>query len=131
MTYLLDSDWAISFLNGRQQAVDLVTRLADDGIALSIISWGEIYEGLLAASSSMERRRQFEQFAETLDVISPDVGIARTYAQLRSDLRSQGNLLADNDLWIAATALSRAITLATRDRHFTRIPGLSLFPIPE
>jgi hypothetical protein len=29
VTYLLDADWIISYLNGRAAAVDLVERLAD------------------------------------------------------------------------------------------------------
>jgi predicted nucleic acid-binding protein len=47
MTYLLDADWIISYLNGRAQAVELVERLADEGLAVSTIVAGEIYEGLL------------------------------------------------------------------------------------
>ncbi len=37
MNYLLDADWVISFFNGRANAVALVGKLADEGIALSII----------------------------------------------------------------------------------------------
>jgi hypothetical protein len=41
MTYLLDADWVISFLNGRVEAVQLVKSLADEDLAISIITWGE------------------------------------------------------------------------------------------
>jgi tRNA(fMet)-specific endonuclease VapC len=57
-------------------------------------------------------------------MIAPDVAIARRYAEIRSYLRARGLLIADNDLWIAATALTHDLTLVSRDAHFDRIPGL-------
>ena len=70
---------------------------------------------------------QFEAFAAALDLIAPDVDIARMYATLRCRLRSQGLLIADNDLWIAATALARDLILVSRDRYCSRIPGLGIY----
>ncbi|MBI2305644.1 MAG: type II toxin-antitoxin system VapC family toxin [Chloroflexi bacterium] len=127
MKYLLDADWAISFLNGRKEAVDLVTELADEGIALSIIAWGEIYEGLLVGGLGDHRLGQFEGFTNALDLIPPDIDVVRRYARIRVHLRSEGQLLPDNDLWIAATALAYGLTLVSRDQHFFRIPDLVLY----
>jgi len=56
-----------------------------------------------------------------------DLITALRYATIRSDLRSKGQLIPDNDLWIAATALAHDLTLATGDRHFERVPGLKLY----
>ena len=126
MIYLLDADWIISFLNGRSEAVEAVSQLADEGIVVSIITWGEIYEGLLAVPEPERRLAQFEEFTLNLDLIAPDIVVARHYAQTRAQLRSQGLLIPDNDLWIAATALAFDLTLVSRDDHFTRIPGLRL-----
>lgn len=40
-----------------------------------------------------------------------------------------GETRADNDLWIAATALHFDIPLATNNpRHFESVPGLRLLP---
>ena len=126
MSYLFDADWVISFLNGRANAVQIVRELTSSGIAISIITWGEVYEGLLRGTFPQRHIAQFEGFTATTDIISPDTAIARQYALSRSDLRSRGLLLADNDLWIAATALARDLTLVSRDQHFERVPGLKL-----
>jgi predicted nucleic acid-binding protein len=67
MTYLLDTDWIISFLDGRPEAVDLVRRVADGGIAISAIPYGEVYEGLLGGSSPVERRVQLEGLLRLAD----------------------------------------------------------------
>ncbi len=128
MIYLLDADWIISFLNGRPEAVDTIRQLADEGIVISVITWGEIYEGLLALPDSERRLAQFEDFTASIDLVSPNVVVAREYARTRSHLRSQGLLIPDNDLWIAATALAFDLTLVSRDQHFLRIPGLRLYP---
>ncbi|MEA2511263.1 MAG: hypothetical protein QOJ59_750, partial [Thermomicrobiales bacterium] len=49
-------------------------------------------------------------------------------ARIRSFLRSQGRLIPDIDLQIAATAVSLDLTLVTRNlRHFSRIPGLKIY----
>jgi len=96
MTYLLDSDWIISFLNGRANAIDLVDGLADAGIAVSIISCGEVIEGLKSAASTPQRVAEFAAFVNAVDVLTPDMETADRYAEIRTDLRSRGLLLADN-----------------------------------
>ena len=127
MTYLLDADWIISYLNGRPQAVELIERVSDDGLAVSIIVVGEIYEGLLSGPRSEERRTSFELFLRSVEVVSPDEAVAHRYAEIRAQLRSQGQLLPDNDLWIAATALAHDLTLVSRNiQHFQCISGLKL-----
>lgn len=128
MIYLIDADWLISFLNGRPEAVQTLSQLADEGIVVSIITWGEIYEGLLTLPDSDRRLAEFEEFTVNIDLIAPDVGVARQYAQIRSRLRSEGLLIPDNDLWIAATALAFDLTIVSRDQHFVRIPDLRRYP---
>ena len=67
----------------------------------------------------------------SFDLISPDREVARYYARIRLRLRSQALLIADNDLWIAATALTHDLILVSRDRHFLRIPELRLYQSTE
>jgi tRNA(fMet)-specific endonuclease VapC len=128
VTYLLDADWIISFLYGRAEAVDLVSSLADEGIAVSIIAYGEICEGLLGGPSPAERRVQLEAFLSTVEMLSLDVDVANQFAEIRIDLRSRGMLIPDNDTWIAATARAHDLTLVSRDAHFRRIPNLRIDP---
>ena len=49
----------------------------------------------------------------------------KIFAELRSDLRRQGQLISDFDLLIAATAVHKGLTLITRNRrHFERVANL-------
>lgn len=43
--YLVDTDVVVSYLNGRPDAVTLVSALLPDGIAISTITFGEVCEG--------------------------------------------------------------------------------------
>ena len=96
-------------------------------MALSVIAWGEIYEGLLGRPSPNLYLAQLDEFTSTIDLIAPDREVARYYARIRLHLRSYGLLIADNDLWIAATTLAHDLVLVSRDHHFVRVPELRLY----
>ena len=44
MTYLIDSDLVVDWLKGRSDAQTLLHTLAPDGLAISLITYGEVYE---------------------------------------------------------------------------------------
>ncbi len=46
MTHLVDSDWVADWLKGRPQAVQLLSSLGQGNLAISLITFGEIYEGV-------------------------------------------------------------------------------------
>lgn len=127
MIYLLDSDRLISYLNGRPIERTLVPTLIRAGLAISVITYGETREGLLSRGSGPRRRAALEEFVDSVDVLDCTFTIARQYAELRSRLRATGQLLADNDLWIAATALMHDLTLVSGDQHFARVPDLKRY----
>ena len=53
-------------------------------------------------------------------------GAADHYARLKLACKAAGAALDENDLWIAATAAALGATLVTRDKDFTRVPGLTI-----
>ena len=46
MTYLIDTDWVIDHLNHIERVTRRLEELAPEGLALSIISLAELYEGV-------------------------------------------------------------------------------------
>ena len=100
-------------------------------IAVSLITYGEIYEGVLYSRNPKASERVFSQFLRGVDILPVDRPIMKRFAQLRGQLRATGNLIADFDLLFAATAIQHHLTLVTRNtRHFQRIPGLGLYSFP-
>ena len=58
-------------------------------------------------------------------VLLPDELTAEVYGQIKAELAQAGTPIPDNDLWIAALAREYQLPLATKDRHFALVPGLS------
>jgi tRNA(fMet)-specific endonuclease VapC len=53
--------------------------------------------------------------------------VARMHAESWADLEARGEMIGAHDLWIAATALTHGLQLATKNaREFERVPGLSV-----
>jgi tRNA(fMet)-specific endonuclease VapC len=129
MTYLLDADWVIDALYGRRQAAETLLTLAPEGIAICWVTVGEIYEGAYSRVNSQAHIATFREFLRPLDKLNLNDVIMEQFAEIRSSLRRQGQIISDFDILLGATALSHDLTVLTRNtRHLRRIPGLKLYP---
>jgi predicted nucleic acid-binding protein len=127
MNYLVDTDWVVDYLKGRTPVVERLTILAPEGLAVSLITYGEIYEGIYFGRNSEQHESGFRNFLRGVVLLPLDRAIMRRFARVRGDLRSKGQLIGDPDLLIAATALHHDLTLLTHNvRHFGRIAGLKV-----
>jgi predicted nucleic acid-binding protein len=72
MPYLLDSDWVIQALANRRETVETISRVKTDGILISFIVVGEIYEGAFGAPDPQARLATFREFLEPFDPIGLD-----------------------------------------------------------
>lgn len=128
MSYLVDSDWLIDAFLGVPTTVNLMAQLRDDGLAVSIVSYGELFEGAVGAPDPATELARFRRFLARLALLPLDDPTIERFAYLRVDLRRRGQLIPDLDLLIAATALQHDLTLITRNtRHFARLPELRLY----
>jgi predicted nucleic acid-binding protein len=59
MKYLVDTDWVADYLKGRPEAVQLLGQLANEGLAISLITLGEIYEGIYYGRDVKAHERGF------------------------------------------------------------------------
>lgn len=131
MSVLIDSDWVISYLSNRPDAVVLFNRLIQDDIAISIVTYAEVYEGIYYGRDPQHAEVIFRQFIRGVRVIGITRTIARRFATIHGALRAQGLLIPPPDIFIAATAIHYNLPLVTRNvRHFQRIPGLTLHGTP-
>ena len=130
MTYLVDTDWVADYLKGRPTVVEQLHILSGDGLAISVITYGEIYEGIFYGTNAAHHARIFRQFLRGVDVLNFNRPIMQQFARIRGDLRRQGQMIGDLDTLIAATALHHDLTLIIRNRaHFERIPVLRLYTL--
>lgn len=128
MSYLIDTDVIASTLKGRQEESTLLRQLGSQGLFISLITYGEIYEGIYSGRDLKADERIFRLFLRGVDVLPLSKSIMRQFAQIRGELRRTGNIIPDSDILIGATALQHNFIVVTRNRKdFQRIPGLVLY----
>lgn len=128
MSYLIDTDWVVEYLKGRDPAKRIIDALAPEELAISLITYGEIYEGIYYGRDPKRAEQGFLQFIRGIDILPLNRPIMKEFAKLRGQLRKTGQRLDDPDLLIAATAIYHDLTLFTHNRrHFSRIPTLKLY----
>jgi tRNA(fMet)-specific endonuclease VapC len=132
MEYILDADWVINALAGKRGASPLLRELRPMGIALLIVTVGELYEGAFGSPDPYRRLVELREFLSIFTVLPLTDPIMERFGRVRHQLRAQGNLIPDFDLLIAATALELDLTLLTFNvRHFDRISDLRLYPTSD
>ncbi len=128
MRYLIDSDWTIDWLKGQQSAVELLENLTGDDLAISLITFGEVYEGIYFGRDPERDEAVFQKFVDQITVLPLSRLIMLRFARIRGTLRRQGQIIGDPDILIAATALHHDRRLITRNmRHFQRIAEPKLY----
>ena len=128
MKYLVDSDYVADYLKGRDQATSFLDHLFPDGIAISIVTFAEVYEGIFYGHQPDFYKTALRQFLQGVRVLPLTRAIAIKYAVLRGELHKQGKIIDQPDLFIAATAITYKLTLVTRNiKDYQRIPQLSLY----
>ena len=97
---------------------------------LSVVSASELLHGVHRADTPHIRTRRsafVEGLLAELPILPLDILTARTHARLWAELSHAGTPVGAHDLWVAATAVARGLTLLTRDaRDFERVPGLEM-----
>ncbi|HLH62611.1 MAG TPA: type II toxin-antitoxin system VapC family toxin [Ktedonobacteraceae bacterium] len=125
MKYLVDTDWVIDYPAGRQPAIALLIPLTQEGLAGSLITLGEIYEGIYYGRDPQKSEAGFRHFLRGISVLSLNRSIMQRFGYIRGDLRRKGLLIGDPDILIAATAMYYDLTLLSRNRKdYERIQGL-------
>ena len=96
-------------------------------IGVSTIVLGELEGGFLNGSLLNFNRSRLNNFLEEpyVHILSVDRKVADRYGEIYLHLRKNGRPIPQNDMWIAAIAISERVPLVTYDRHFDRIPNLA------
>jgi tRNA(fMet)-specific endonuclease VapC len=130
--YLSDTDWVIDYLLGVKATVERMKELKSEGLAISVITLAEVYEGVCYSRDPETSQRGLDDFLEDVPVLEADEDIAKSFGRERGRLRKQGNIIGDFDLMIAATCLANDLILLTNNlKHFERIEGLRTVSLPQ
>ncbi len=126
--FLLDTNICIYV---RRQKPEKVLRrfraLRQGEAALSVITFGELLYGAAKSVQRAEALERLEELAHLLPVLPLPEAAAEAYGIMRAELERKGEMIGNNDLWIAAHAKAAGLTLVTNnEREFRRVRGLKI-----
>lgn len=126
VTYLLDTDVVVDHIRGKNI---IALKVAKMGVAISIISLGELLYGAYKSNHLSKGLLEIENTIQLLSIRIQDLDrqVMEDFAQIKTDLEKKGQRLEDFDILIAATAKANSLKLVTKNlKHFQRIPGLEV-----
>jgi tRNA(fMet)-specific endonuclease VapC len=122
---LLDTSIFIDFFRKSDKKNSRFYSLSDsfDTFCISVITEYEIFVGATTAI----QKSYWKDFLQMITVIALDSAIVQTAITISEELKRARKQVDNADLFIAATAISNKLPLATlNNKHFQRIPGLKL-----
>jgi tRNA(fMet)-specific endonuclease VapC len=128
VTYLLDSN-IVSYILKKITTVNNKLRevnLRGDEIFISCITYYEVKRGLLAVNATRQLA-DFQQFCSDYEILFvDDIEIIEKACEIHLDLKLRGLTIQEQDIFIAATAITRGLILVSNDSDLQRVQGLNL-----
>ena len=123
--FLLDTNTISIVASGRSTNADRrVSELMPAKLCTSVISYGEVWFGLLRRPAMARLREVTANLLAEIEILPWTRATADAYGQLRAQMERRGKAIAPLDMLIAAHALEVNATLVTSDRAFRFVPGL-------
>ena len=126
--YLLDTNICIYIRQRRpEEVLRRFHKLRPGEAALSVITYGELLYGAAKSSQRAHALDRLHELVHFLPTLALPHSAAETYGAIRADLEQKGEMIGNNDLWIAAHALASGFTLVTNnEKEFRRVRGLKV-----
>lgn len=126
--YLLDTNICIYIAKHRPPAVrQRFEQLPASAVAMSIITLGELRFGAAKSQQPQAALQSVNHLAGVVAVHPLPLAAAEHYGDIRAHLQRSGQIIGNNDLWLAAHARAMGWVLVTNnEREFQRVPGLQV-----
>lgn len=128
MAYLLDTN-IVTYILKRNPIVDQrfreVLRLKQN-VFISCITYYEVKRGLLAINATRQLA-DFQKFCQTYkSLLIDDIAIIEKACEIHVDLQRRGFTIQEQNIWIAATAITRGLILVSNDADLLKVSGVKL-----
>ncbi|MBM3236919.1 type II toxin-antitoxin system VapC family toxin [Candidatus Poribacteria bacterium] len=141
MTYLIDTNACIKYLNGKSERIrqNIESKSPGDIVLCSVVK-AELFYGAMKSANFLVKKfnqkkpanpernlKRFSLFFTRFVSFPFDDKAAEVYGRIRANLEKAGTPIGPNDLLIAAIALANELTLVTHNtREFGRIEKLKI-----
>lgn len=124
--YLLDTNICIYIRQKKpEEVLRRFRKLRPGEAALSVITYGELLYGAAKSAQRIAALERLRELVNLLPALSLPETAAEAYGTIRAELEAKGEMIGNNDLWIAAHAVAAGLTLVTdNEREFRRVRGL-------
>jgi tRNA(fMet)-specific endonuclease VapC len=96
-------------------------------LAMSVVTLGELRHGAEKSQAREKAVTVLTQLISSINVLELPVDAGVQYGQIRAALEKKGQIIGNNDLWIAAHALASGLIVVTNNvREFARIDNLAI-----
>lgn len=128
MTYLLDTNTCIRYLNGTSEAIRRhIETTHPREIAVCSVVKAELFYGAHNSQHPNANLDKQRTFLERFVSLPFDDQAAETYGRIRATLKKAGTPIGPNDLLIAAIAVSQnCIVISHNTKEFRRITALEI-----
>jgi tRNA(fMet)-specific endonuclease VapC len=127
LKYLLDTNIVIYVLKRRPKEVLDIFNANASRMAISSITLSELMYGAEKSLNTDKNLEAVEEFVSHLDVLPYDAKASQHYGQIKAALEKKGQIIGENDIHIAAHAISHGLILVSNNvREFKRVPNLAL-----
>jgi tRNA(fMet)-specific endonuclease VapC len=126
--YLLDTNICIYIRQRRpEEVLRRFRKLRPGEAALSVITYGELLYGAAKSAQRAAALDRLRELVQLLPALALPESAGETYGMLRAELEAKGEMIGNNDLWIAAHALAAGLILVTNnEKEFRRVGGLKV-----
>ena len=125
MKFLIDTNRYSDFAKGQPDIVGLFA--SADRIFVPFVVLAELRAGFRCGTISRQNEQVLTKFLKNkrVEILFADDMTTQVYADIYSQLRTQGTPIPTNDIWIAALAVQHSLPLCSRDEHFDNLRQLA------
>ncbi|XHH08729.1 MAG: type II toxin-antitoxin system VapC family toxin [Candidatus Bathyarchaeia archaeon] len=126
---IIDTDLLIDLLRSQRQATAFIASLEEKNyvLATTAINLFELHHGAHKSQESEKNLQAINKLVNRLSILSLSSKAAQKAGHIYAQLERDGQPIGLRDTFIAAIALTREYSVATRNQaHFSRISGLSI-----
>lgn len=127
LKYLIDTNIVIYVLKRRPKEVLDIFNANASRMAISSITLSELMYGAEKSLNIDKNLEAVEEFVSHLEVLPYDAKASQHYGQIKAALEKKGQIIRENDIHIAAHAISHGLILVSNNvREFKRVSNLAL-----
>lgn len=124
---LMDTNVIVRVLNGDRELINELSKISS--LCTCTVVLGELMYGAAKSAHVVQNKQNAKSFCSRYPLLGVSNIVAEFYGVIKKDLLSHGNVMPENDMWIAATALANDMTVITQDKHFEHIQNLMVIKL--